>query len=85
MNAIDTRIRIAAFAFSTALALACTVGVGAVFEHGGNDATRSTFAAHSVTPATEVAISPASIEVVATRESAPHGNLVSGWFHRHAG
>ena len=86
MNPIDTRIRIAAFAFSTALAIACTVGVGAAFEHGGNDsAFASTTLAQSTTAVTEVAISPASIEVVGTRESAPHGNLISGWFRRHLG
>ncbi|HVO91110.1 MAG TPA: hypothetical protein VMV45_21420 [Casimicrobiaceae bacterium] len=86
MNPIETRIRIAALGCATALALACTVGLSALFEYGANDNAGATqmIAANAPHP-TEVTISPAVIEVVATRESAGHNTVLSGWFRRHAG
>jgi hypothetical protein len=84
MNPIQTRIRIAAFGFATALALACTVGLGALFEYGNGVAPTEALA-QTAPQATEVAILPATIEVVATRERVPHANLISGWIRRYAG
>jgi hypothetical protein len=82
MNPIETRIRIAALGFATALALACTVGLSALFEHG---ASGNAMLAANVPHPTEVTISPAVIEVVATRQNVAQPTVLSGSFRRHAG
>jgi hypothetical protein len=81
------RINLPAVGMATAIALAVTFGVPLAMQHGGNaEAWQDPLAArHGAPVATEVAIEPRSIEVIAVRERTAANRTLSLLTHKRAG
>ena len=84
----DHRTRIIGFGLATALGFAVVTGMGAMFDNTASTPhqTYAQVAAHSAPAATEVAINPGRIEVIAVREHEQRNNsFISALFRKRAG
>ena len=85
MNDQQRRIHWPALGAATAIALAVTLGLPAAMSAGtAPDGYLSTLAASNATPATQVAIAPARIDVIAVREHATVRGFFSFAAHKRA-